>query len=183
MGGAIIGSSHALNLVIDHAGAPGDHLYRNFIASPTFNYAMWGLFRVGPPATDVVVVTAYEPTSSGGAVVSGYVTPDMRSRHYAMGVQLVGRVDHASVDQATGAFQLALADQPKSVTVQSANGGEASTTLLPIAPAAAPTPSAAARIARAPAVPGAARSARLEQIANQTAKYFPRPVNQRPPAR
>ena len=183
MGGAILGSSHALNLVIDHAGAPGDHLYRNFIASPTFNYAMWGLFRVGPPATDVVVVTAYQPTSSGGAMVSGYVTTDMRTRHYAMGVQLVGRADHASVDQATGAFQLALADQPQSVTVRSANGGEASATLPPVAPAVAATPLATARIARAPGVPAAARSPRLEQIANQTAKYFPRPVNQRPPAR
>jgi manganese oxidase len=181
MGGAILGSSHALNLVIDHAGAPGDHLYRNFIASPTFNYAMWGLFRVGPPATDVVVVTAYQPTSSGGATVSGYVTTDLRTRHYAMGVQLVGRVDHAPVDQATGAFQLALADQPQSVTVRSANGGEASATLPPVAPAVAATPLATARIARALAAP--ARSARLEQIANQTAKYFPRPVNQRPPAR
>jgi hypothetical protein len=183
MGGAILGSSHALNLVIEHAGAPGDHLYRNFIASPTFNYAMWGLFRVGPPATDVVVVTAYQPTSSGGATVSGYVTTDMRTRHYAMGVQLVGRADHASVDQATGAFQLALADQPQSVTVRSANGGEASATLPTVAPAVAATPLATARIARAPGVPAAARSPRLEQIANQTAKYFPRPVNQRPPAR
>ena len=55
MGAVILGSSHALNLVVDQAGVPGDYLYRNFIASPG-NYAMWGVFRVGPRASDVLAL-------------------------------------------------------------------------------------------------------------------------------
>jgi hypothetical protein len=111
MGGVILGSSQALNLVIDRAGAPGDYLYRNLIATPG-NYAMWGLFRVGPPAADVLIVTTYQRTSPAGALVSGYVTPDLRTHHYASSVQRVGGADRATVDQATGAFQLTLTDQP-----------------------------------------------------------------------
>ena len=116
--------------------------------------------------------------------MSGYVTPDMRTRHYAMGVQLVGRADHASVDQATGAFELTLADQPQSITVRSASGGEATATLPAVAPAAV----AATPLATAPSrglLPCLVRRDRrvFDQIANQTAKFFSRPVNQRPPAR
>ena len=90
MGAVVLGSSHALNLVVDHAGAQGDYLYRNFIASPG-NYAMWGLFRVGPPATDVLALTSYQ-RASGGATLAGYVTPDMRTQHFAAQVTLVGRI-------------------------------------------------------------------------------------------
>jgi hypothetical protein len=141
MGGVILGSGHALNLVVNRAGAPGDYLYRNFIAdSPAFpplpNNAMWGVFRVGPQATDVLALTAYD-RDSGGSTLSGYVTPDLRTERYASQVELVGRPDRAPVDQATGRFQFALKDAPATVTARSPNGGEASATLPPSAPKAA----------------------------------------------
>ena len=65
MGAVILGSNHALNLVVDQVGVPGDYLYRNFIASPG-NYAMWGVFRVGPRASDVLALTEYQGVSGGG---------------------------------------------------------------------------------------------------------------------
>jgi hypothetical protein len=34
MGAIVLGSSHAVNLVVDHSGMPGEYLYRNFIATP-----------------------------------------------------------------------------------------------------------------------------------------------------
>ncbi|MBV8455917.1 MAG: hypothetical protein JO122_04815, partial [Acetobacteraceae bacterium] len=136
MGGMILGSSHALNLVIDRAGAPGDYLYRNFIADFIENEAMWGVFRVGPQAADVLALTAYE-RDDGGATLSGYVTPDLRTEHYAAQVELVGRPDRAPVDQTTGRFQFALKDAPATVTARSPNGGEASAALPPLAPTTA----------------------------------------------
>jgi hypothetical protein len=136
MGAVILGSSHALNLVIDHAGVPGDYLYRNFIASPG-NYAMWGVFRVGPRASDVLALTEYERTSGSSATLSGYVTPDLQTRRYAVQVSLVGRPERAPVDQATGRFQIALTNAPPTVRARSTNGGEATAALPPTAPAVA----------------------------------------------
>ncbi|MGO9997419.1 MAG: hypothetical protein ACLPKW_06685 [Acetobacteraceae bacterium] len=184
MGGAILGSGHALNLVIDRAGVPGDYLYRNFIASqgPALvtpgSYAMWGLFRVGPQASDVLALTAYE-RSGAGAMLSGYVTPDLLTQRYAPQVTLVGRPDSAPVDQATGRFQITLTDAPATVTARSANGGEASAALPPAVPAA---PAALAAIAppsgaQPEAVAQAVRARQLQIL--KVRKYMPRIVGQR----
>jgi hypothetical protein len=182
----ILDSSHALNLVVDHAGAPGDYLYRSFVASPG-NYAMWGLFRVGPPAADVLVLTTYQRTASPGGALSGYVTPDLRTGRYATEVRLVGRPDRAPVDQRTGAFRFALANAPVTVTVQSANGGQASAALPPIARPllAAALPRVASRIAPAPAIasaPGGTGATHVEQLQTRAAKFRARSVDQPPAA-
>lgn len=180
MGGVILGSSHALNLVVDRAGVPGDYLYRNFIASPG-NYAMWGLFRVGPQATDVLALTAYE-RDSGGAMLSGYVTPDLRTQRYAPQVVLVGRPDRAPVDQTTGRFQFALKDAPATVTARSANGGEASAALPTAVPA---VPAALAAVKAPPAGAHTAAVAQAVQARQQqnllVKKYLPRIIGQRAP--
>jgi hypothetical protein len=177
MGGVILGPSHALNLVIDRASVPGDYLYRNYIATQG-NYAMWGVFRVGPRATDVLALTGYE-RNSGGATLSGYVTPDLRTQRYAAKVALLGRPDVAPVDPSTGRFQIVLADAPATVTARSTNGGEASAAL---APAVAATPAAVAAV-RAPAgARGGAVSQGTQTQQKQSVllkKYLPRSVGQR----
>jgi hypothetical protein len=178
MGAVILGYSHALNLVVDRAGVPGDYLYRNFIMGGDF--AMWGLFRVGPPATDVLALTGYD-RDSGGATLSGYVTPDLQTQRYAPEVALVGRPDRVPVDQTTGRFQITLKDAPATVTARSANGGEASAALPPAVPAA-PAPAAlAARALPSGAQPEAvARLAqeRQERMNFHVRKYLPRRVGQ-----
>jgi hypothetical protein len=180
MGGVILGSSHALNLVVDHAGVPGDYLYRNFIASPG-NYAMWGLFRVGPQATDVLVLTAYERDGSG-AMLSGYVTPDLQTQRYAPQVALVGRPDRVPVDQTTGRFQFVLKDAPATVTARSDNGGEGSAALPTVVPAA---PAALEAVKAPPAGAPAAAVAQAVQARQQqnllVKKYLPRIIGQRAP--
>ncbi|MGB8841008.1 MAG: hypothetical protein WCC64_08030 [Aliidongia sp.] len=151
MGAAILGPSHELNLVVDKAGVEGDYLYRNFIVTPG-NYAMWGVFRVGPPASDVVVLTDYQLGDSGKVVLNGYVTKDLQTRAYAHNVALTdppcaGFECQASVNQETGAFSFAaMAPSLASakVTVRSDNGGEARAALPPppalLAKAAIPAP-------------------------------------------
>jgi hypothetical protein len=183
MGAVILGYSHALNLVVDRAGAPGDYLYRNFIATPG-NYAMWGVFRVGPPATDVVALTAYQRDGGSGARLSGYVTPDLRTQRYAPQVAVTGRREPVPVpvDQTTGRFQIVLKDAPATVTARSPNGGEASAALPPAVP---PAPVALA----APAPPSAAQTeavaqtvqARQQQQNLLVQKFLPRIVGQRRP--
>jgi hypothetical protein len=175
MGAVILGSSHALNLVVDNSGVPGDYLYRNFIASPA-NYAMWGVFRVGPPAADVVALTTYQGSIGGNATLAGYVTPDLRTRRYAAQVTLVGLSNRAPVDQATGRFQLALTNAPATVTVRSANGGQAFAALPP-------PPVVALAGTPAPPVSAATLQARLDQQNLLVKKFLPRAVAQRPPAR
>jgi hypothetical protein len=178
MGAVLLGYSHALNLVVDRAGVPGDYLYRNFIAGG--DYAMWGLFRVGPPATDALALTAYD-RDSGGATLSGYVTPDLHTQRYAAEVALIGRPDHIPVDQTTGRFQITLRDAPATVTARSANGGEASVALPPEVPAAP-----AALAARAP--PTGARPEAVVRVVHdqqrrmnlQIQKYLPRFTGRRP---
>jgi hypothetical protein len=98
---------------------------------------MWGVFRVGPQASDVLALTEYERTSGGSATLAGYVTPDLRTRRYATQVSLVGRLERAPVDQATGRFRIALTNAPATVNARSANGGQASAALPPAAPAVA----------------------------------------------
>jgi hypothetical protein len=174
MGAVILGSSHALNLVVDQAGAPGDYLYRNFIASP-LNYAMWGLFRVGPRASDVLALTEYQRGSSGGATLTGYVTPDLRTQRYAARVKLVGRLESAPVDSTNGRFQIALKNAPATVTARSANGGEASAALPPAGPA----------VAAAAARPQALAQAAPEQLERErllAKKFLPRFVGKRAPS-
>jgi hypothetical protein len=173
MGAVILGSSHALNLVVEQAGVPGDYLYRNFIASPG-NYAMWGVFRVGPRASDVVALTEYQRGSGGGATLTGYVTPDLRTQRYAARVALVGRLESAPVDPATGRFQMALKNAPAMVTARSANGGEASAALPPAAPAVAAL--AARRQALAQAAPP-----QLEREGLLVKKFLPRFIGKRAP--
>ncbi len=173
MGAVILGSSHALNLVVDQAGVPGDYLYRNFIASPG-NYAMWGVFRVGPRASDVVALTEYQRGSGGGATLTGYVTPDLRTQRYAARVALVGRLESAPVDPATGRFQMALKNAPAMVTARSANGGEASAALPPAGPAVAAL--AARRQAIAQAAPP-----QLEREGLLVKKFLPRFIGKRAP--
>jgi hypothetical protein len=173
MGAVILGSSHTLNLVVDQAGVPGDYLYRNFIASPS-NYAMWGLFRVGPRASDVLALTEYQRVSGGGATLTGYVTPDLRTQRYAARVALVGRLESAPVDPATGRFQIALKSAPEMVTARSANGGgEASAALPPAAPAVAAL-AARRQIVRA-APPQLAQESLLVK------KFLPRFIGKRAP--
>jgi manganese oxidase len=186
MGGQILESSHVLNLIVDRAGAPGDYLYRNFIADlPSFpplpNNAMWGVFRVGPQATDVLALTAYE-RNSVGAMLSGYVTPDLRTERYASEVRLVGRPDRASVDQTTGRFQFALKDAPDTVTARSSNGGEASTALAPAGPAvaAAVTEKAVPSPAQPEAVAQATR--RYQVLLSLGQKYRARMVGRHTPS-
>ncbi len=180
----ILGSGQALNLVVDRAGAPGDYLYRNFVATPpgVGNYAMWGLFRVGPRATDVVALTDYK-RDSGGATLVGYATPDLRTRRYAPEVTLVGRPEHVPVDQTTGRFQIALKEAPATVTARSPNGGEASAALPPTAPAAPAALAARAPVsgAQAEAFTGAVQE-HQHRMDLQAQKYLlPRFVGRRPP--
>jgi hypothetical protein len=181
MGMAILGTSHAVNLAVDRAGAPGDYLYRDFVADlPTFpplpNNAMWGLFRVGPPATDVMALTAYYRDSSG-ATLSGYVTPDLRTRRYAIEVALVGRPERVPVDQTTGRFQITLKDAPETVTARSANGGAASAALPPAVPAAL----AAAKAPPPGAQPETQVVRRYRVPQSLAQKYMPRMVGRRAP--
>jgi hypothetical protein len=171
MGAVILGSSHALNLVVEQAGVPGDYLYRNFIASPG-NYAMWGVFRVGPRASDVLALTEYQRASGGGATLAGYVTPDLRTQRYAARVALVGRLESAPVDPATGRFQIAVKNAPAMVTARSANGGEAAAALPPAAPAVA------ALAVRAPAVVRPSPP-QLEQEGLLVKKFLPRFIGKR----
>ncbi len=173
MGAVILGSSHALNLVVDQAGVPGDYLYRNFIASPG-NYAMWGVFRVGPGASDVLALTEYQGVSGGGATLAGYVTPDLRTQRYAARVALVGRLESAPVDPATGRFQIALKNAPATITARSVNGGEASAALPPAAPAVA------ALAARRQVV--RASPPQLEQEGLLVRKFLPRFIGKRAPS-
>jgi hypothetical protein len=181
MGGMFLDSSQALNLVVDRAGAPGDHLYRNFIASPG-NYAQWGLFRVGPKADDVLVLTAYQRTTSEASSLTGYVTPDLRTGRYASDVRLIGRPDRAAVDQATGAFRFALADAPATVTVRSENGAQATAALPPaVAVPRVPRPPAP-QVPPVASAPGGVGATHLERMQSKAAKYLPRPVNQQPAA-
>jgi len=143
MGATILGTAHALNLVIDHAGGsagtPGDYLYRNFVAvtAGSLSYSMWGLFRVGPPADDVVVLKSYDRQTSGGATVSGYVTATSGAGGYAKTVQLLDRgalLAVAQVDPADGHFSQVLAKAAAIVTARSTapRGGEATAALAPV---------------------------------------------------
>ena len=169
----ILGSNHALNLVVNQAGVSGDYLYRNFIASPG-NYAMWGVFRVGPRASDVLALTEYQRVNGGGATLTGYVTPDLRTQRYAARVALVGRLESAPVDPATGRFQIALKNAPEMVMARSANGGEASAALPPAAPvvtAQAVRPQALVRAA----------PPQLQQEGLPVKKFLPRFVGKRAP--
>lgn len=132
----------------------------------------------GPQASDVLALTAYE-RSGAGAMLSGYVTPDLLTQRYAPQVTLVGRPDSAPVDQATGRFQITLTDAPATVTARSANGGEASAALPPAVPAA---PAALAAIAppsgaQPEAVAQAVRARQLQIL--KVRKYMPRIVGQR----
>jgi hypothetical protein len=180
MGAVVLGTSHTLNLVVAHAGVPGDYLYRNFVDNlgsfpDTESYAMWGLLRVGPRASDVLVLTSYQRDSGGGAVLSGYVTPDMQTQHYATQVAVVGGTDKATVDPSTGRFQITLKDQPAIVTVRSTNGGQASAAL----------PAAAAVVAMVRAAPSNAEAVAATQARRQrhnllVTKYLPRRIAQRP---
>ena len=131
MGAYFLGPVHALNLVVDSAGGaggtPGDYLYHDFIAT-VFDYSMWGLFRVEPPAKDVVVVKSYGKTGSG-AVLTGYVTATAPGGGYAATVSAGGA--SAAVDPTNGSFALTLGAAQPSVTVSSANGGQAVAMLPP----------------------------------------------------
>ena len=156
MGATILGPAHALNLIIDSAGGsygtPGDYLYRNYITTNS----MWGVFRVGPAAKDVVVLKSYGP-SGGGAVLTGYVTATSPVGGYAQTVTLTGSgaaPTIAQVNPADGSFTATLATAPALVTARSANGGEATAGLPPVPPtlltanavAAAPAPAATAQL-------------------------------------
>ncbi len=131
MGAYFLGPVHALNLVVDSAGGaggtPGDYLYHDFIATPG-DYSMWGVFRVEPPAKDVVVVNTYGKTNAG-AVLTGYVTPTSAAGGYAATVSAGGA--SAPVDPTNGSFALTLGTAQPSVTVSSANGGQAVAMLPP----------------------------------------------------
>jgi hypothetical protein len=181
MGAVILDSSHALNLVVDHAGAPGDYLFRNFIASPR-DYAMWGLFRVGPPAPDVLVLTTYKRTSPTAAAISGYVTPDLKTGKYASDVQLIGLPVRIPVDPATGAFRATVPNPPPSLIVRSGNGAVASASLAPPPPtalqAAAPQPAVVVpKVLDYAAAPGSTGSTHFEQIESKAAKFRARRLN------
>jgi hypothetical protein len=110
---------------------------------------MWGLFRVGPAAKDVVVLKSYGQTG-GGAVLTGYVTATSPAGGYAQTVTLTGSGAPpaiAQVNPADGSFTATLATAPALVTARSANGGEATAGLPPTlltanAVAAAPAPAA-----------------------------------------
>jgi manganese oxidase len=192
MGATILGPEHALNLIIDSAGGsygtPGDYLYRNFIATigfatnpPSYDYAMWGLFRVGPPARDVVVLKSYQATANGGAVLTGYVTATDAAGGYAPTVRLVGPgapTTTATVDPANGSFTLTLASALPSVTAKSAYGGEASAA-LPLEPLLAANAVAATEAPAAPAPVSAVEQALLQRAS----KFVNRSMRSgRPPA-
>jgi len=175
MGATILGPAHALNLIVDSAGGsygtPGDYLYRNYIV--TFaDYSMWGLFRVGPAAKDVVVVKSYGTTANGGAVLTGYVTATTPTGGYATTVGLTGPgapAIAAQVNPADGSFTLTLATAPASVTARSSNGGEASAALPP-------PPLLTASAVVAPGVP--TDPAPLKVLKQRAAKFLNRAVRE-----
>jgi hypothetical protein len=178
MGAYFLGPVHALNLVVDSAGGadatPGDYLYHDFIATPG-DYSMWGLFRVEPRAKDVVVVKTYDrDQGDGGAVLTGYVTAISAAGGYAATV--TGGGASAAVDPADGHFKLALAAASPSVTVSSANGGQA----VAMLPGGQPLLTAAAigvapQVSPAPLVEHPA----LTALKQKAAKFVNRAVRQK----
>jgi manganese oxidase len=173
MGATILGPEHALNLVIDSAGGsartPGDYLYRNYIATPG-DYSMWGLFRVGPAAKDVLVLKSYERAGNGGAVLAGYVTATGAGGGYATSIRLSGTgapVITAPVNPADGSFKVALATAPAALTARSSNGGTATAALPP-----AVTPLLTAKVTPGPV----ADSEPLKVLKQRAAKFVNRSV-------
>lgn len=153
-GATFIGASQGLNLLIGEAGGafgtPGDYLYRNLVAGGN---AMWGLFRVNPPAPDVLVISAMTPAGANGAKIAGYVTPGRDDGAYASRVAVVsgtGPRETAAVNPADGTFSLILDSAPGLVTLQSSSGAIAQGALPP-RPAALLTAEAAAGGAQPPA--------------------------------
>jgi hypothetical protein len=168
MGAYFLGPEHALNLVVDSAGGsdrtPGDYLYRDYIS--TGDYSMWGLFRVGPPARDVLVLTSYA-TGTGGAVLTGYVSATSAAGGYAATVAVSGSglpAQSVPVNATDGSFTVTLASAPASVTARSANGGEA-TAALPPPPVVALLAGAAPRPAVGPGI-----NARGAKFLNRTVR-------------
>ena len=143
MGATILGPAHALNLVVDQAGGnartPGDYLYRNYIATlgdtktnPS-DYSSWGLFRVGPQAKDVVVLTSYFGTSQS-ATLTGYVTAVAPRGGYAPEVDLTaagGGTTTVKVNPQNGSFSTVLSPAPALLTARSVYGSRALAALVP----------------------------------------------------
>jgi hypothetical protein len=159
MGATFLGASQGLNLLIDDAGGSfgtaGDYLYRNLVVSPGSN-AMWGLFRVNPPAPDVLVISSMTPTGGGGAAIAGYVTPSVVDGTYAGSVAVVKTTDgapalSAPVNPADGTFSLTLASAPSVVTLRSSYGGSAEGAAPP-----AQTPAVASKLTAEVAAPPSA---------------------------
>jgi hypothetical protein len=182
MGAYFLGPAHALNIVVDSAGGsertPGDYLYRNFIATPNNgipDYASWGLFRVGSPASDVLVLTSYQmcpdgsPTA-GSACLTGYVTATTADGGYAATVTVAGQ-PAAAVNTKDGSFQLALPKAPAEVTAHSSNGGEAKAALPPLAiPPAVLATATVAAVAPVPVERQQAVQRRATQFLNGVAR-------------
>ena len=63
------GPSNHFDAVVEHAGLPGDYLYRSYSVDH-FNLGMWGIFRVKPEDSDFCAAgdqTAEAPASQESA--------------------------------------------------------------------------------------------------------------------
>jgi hypothetical protein len=180
----LISAGSSFTQEIDYNGSgnrnrtPGDAIFH----CHSGNYAQWGLFRIGPKADDVVILTAYQRTTSQASSLTGYVTPDLRTGRYAREVELVGRPDRAAVDQATGAFHFALADAPATVTVRSENGAQATAALPPAVPVPRVARPLAPQVPPIASAPGGVGATHVERMQSKAAKFLPRQVNQPPAA-
>jgi len=192
-GATFIGASQGLNLLIDQAGGAlateGDYLYRNLVVSPGSN-AMWGLFRVNPPAPDVLVISSMT-ANGGGATITGYVTPNAVTGTYASSVEVLEAASGkpqltAPVNPADGTFSLTLDSAPGVVVVQSAYGARSEGALPPTpaptltAEAASPQPpGSAAAPAERPAAGPAPSSAAREHMPTEADENRQRGINDR----
>jgi hypothetical protein len=121
-------------------GVAGDYLYRAWTAN-IFQGGAWGVFRVAPwerPAgamryPDTVGVTGVAPSGAGQVAVTGFATPcphaasDSAGRPVCTAGATVGNVvvNGQAVPVRDGLWQLALAQAPAAITVQSPGGGSA----------------------------------------------------------